>query len=345
MITNKFVDKFMVYLKEIVTTGTYTKDYNMLCGIKSYMHAHPNNVDVIAARKSLAQCLCNVYESKDLLDSINEPHKYLRALKIFTNDPRVKHQALIDLFSITIFIPEGSYMENNISWFIEDTGLKVPSTLNYLRNFRDENRYPSKDNTYGTLEQEIIRYTNMKNNIVADDYEEFVKDKKLTSESYNKYYEGNPYFDYLHKKLGNIGELHLEKELRKSSFNALLVARDLGNGLGYDIYTQTTNIENPKEITEVLIEVKSTSVLDSDTFSITDGELKVMKDTIGDNKASYIVALSRIDVTKNIYNITFFKAIGENTFTCMDNNEEYIFSHTDRYGNHVFENKKNIKTK
>nr|MBP3259217.1 hypothetical protein [Bacilli bacterium] len=344
MITNTHIEKFVLYLRKVIFEKEYINDFETLKKIKYYLHDHKDNKEVIKAKTFLADYLYNIYTSKELVNALNtsDSYRYLRKLHIFNEDPVRKYPELIDFFNQTIFIPEGSYKEDNISWFLEDMGYKVPDTLSILKEFGTKNKFPSKDNTYGTLEQDKFRYLQMKKNIMTDDYNEFVKDKEASSAAYNHYYEGNPVIDYINKKLGNIGEMHLLDELKGLGFNASLVARDLGNGLGYDIYTQAT-IES--RVKEVLIEVKSTSDLNKDTFSITTGEQNVMKDTIDNINALYMVILSHIDVEKNIYNSDYFIAKDEKTFIKYGTDEEYVFTEFDNNCNLVFENKKNIKTK
>ena len=344
MIIDDMVGKYLKYLKSIVTDKKEIQDHKILNEMKWYLKDNENDTDVIEAKKALAGYLYSLYTSKELIDTLNmsDTFKYLKKLRIFSIDPRRKYPELISFFSETIYIPEGSYVEDNIAWFLKDMGYNVPDTLYILKDFGIENRYPSKDNTYGTLEQDIVRYMKMKKNIITDDYKEFEEDKTYSAAAFNRYYEGNPVIDYINKKLGNIGEMYLLRELENLGYNALLVARDLGNGLGYDIYTQAT-VES--RVKEVLIEVKSTTDLYKDSFSITAGEQNVMKDTIDRVNALYMVVLSHIDVEKNIYNLDYFIAKDEKTFIKYGTNEEYVFTEFDNNCNLIFENKKNIKIK
>lgn len=99
--------------------------------------------------------------------------------------------------------------------------------------------------------------------------------------------QDNPYekcvYDYINKILGKIGELFIVNGVMKQHSNLIHVAKELGNGHGYDIYDYINCIEK-------LIEVKTTAYSRTkDYFFITDNELKVMAETMLNPLADYYI--------------------------------------------------------
>ena len=117
MITNTHIEKFVLYLRKVIFEKEYINDFETLKKIKYYLHNHKDNKEVIEAKTFLADYLYNIYTSKELVNALNtsDSYRYLRKLRIFNEDPVRKYPELIDFFSQTIFISEGSYKEDNIS--------------------------------------------------------------------------------------------------------------------------------------------------------------------------------------------------------------------------------------
>lgn len=343
MIISPLVEQFVLYLKEIILNDKSISNNN-LRDIKWYLESHKDDLEVIEAKRTLAEQLYSLYTNTNLTIALSNPDyfKYQKILDIHEKDPARLYPNLLSFFNATIYIPSGSYIEDNVSWFLNDMGFPYVKNLDKLRDFSKTHKSPSKDNTYGTLEQDIDRYLKLKNNIMPDDYEEFCNDKVYSAVAFNHYYEGNPKMDYLKKKLGNIGEMHLLNELETTKHNVRLVSRDIGNGLGYDIYSQTVC---ERGIMETLIEVKSTTDMSRNYFSLTKTERDTMTDSLNDYLTEYIVCLSHIDVEKNIYVNEYFRAITEDIFINIDTFEEYKLDGIDSYGNYIFKHNEKVLRK
>ena len=332
------IEEYIDAISDAYTNKEYNLNSDTLRYIKSYMLYHPNDPDVIKAKTLLSFYLSNIYTDINLTNILDyNDLKYKKIIDYFKIDPLRIYTNLISLFNTTIFIPEGSYIENNINWFLKDMGYSHVDNLDKSLKFTKDFPIKGGKDPYGTFEEEKERYLNFQNGIKDNDYYNFVKDKKSSELCFNRYYEGDPDRDYLYKKLGNIGEYYTYNLL--SEYNPIFVARDLGNGFGYDIYT-VANIDN--KTVELLIEVKSTSNPDKNYFSITDTEYKVLKDTLSNDKAEYIVCLVYVDVKNNIYKHVYYRPIDDKTFIEINGNRKYIFDNTDQYGNYIFKEKQKI---
>ena len=104
---------------------------------------------------------------------------------------------------------------------------------------------------------------------------------------------------YLNKKLGNIGELYCF-EFIKNFKHAIFTAKDLGNGFGFDMYFQN---EIDGNIVENLVEVKTTTNILNDSFSLSENEYRVICEATQNKNVNYIIC-------RVIYNIE------KNEFTC-----------------------------
>ena len=71
-------------------------------------------------------------------------------------------------------------------------------------------------------------------------------------------------------------------------------------------------------------------------------EYKVLKDTLSNDKAEYIVCLVYVDVKNNIYKHVYYRPIDDKTFIEINGNRKYTFDNTDQYGNYIFKEKQKI---
>ena len=339
---NSLMIEYLKVLKELFSTNTYKANGNLLRDIKYHMLDNKDDEHIKNIRKIFANRLNEIFNDKELNNAFNlsDDFKYHKIIEIFKNDPFRTKQKYIELFQYTIFIPEGDHLENNVKWFLNDTGFYSTANLDKLLEFHSKYRNLGGTDLYGTFEEERKKYLEAYNNIETEDYLNFVKEKNLEAGSFNRYYDNmNAPIDYMNKRLGNMGEIYLYETLVKEK-ETTFVARDLGNGFGYDIYT-TTMMDNMKK--ELLIEVKSTTCKDKDYFALTETEHKTMVDSLDNPKAEYVVCTSYIDVINNEIKNRYYKAIDENTFKDLYSNDEYMFTNFDKNGNAVFEQK--VKTK
>ena len=330
--------QYIGLLKELIKTNNCDDTKINYRDIKNYLKDHENDQDVIETKKILAEYMYRVFEDEKVTEALNSSDEYPfgKIMNICKNDPLRQIQKLNELFQFSIYIPQGSYVQNNMNWFLEDCGLPHSQNLDQLLEFsKNSNLFITKEN-YGTFEQEKGRYNNVENGYFLDqDYLDFLNNLQVNQMLFAKYYTGNPKVDYLNKKLGNMGELYLFNTLVKEK-DTTFVARDLGNGFGYDIYT-TAFIEGIKK--EILFEVKTTSSLTNDSFQLSENEYKIMQQALKNPKTEYIIAKVYIglkyvekdnklftEIDENNIAIKYYKAIDEYTFKDLSSDEEYNFT-------------------
>ena len=331
------IEEFNNLLKEIIKTGTCNDKNINYRSIKTALKDNEKDSNVIESKKVFAEYLYRLFENKEVTDALNSDNNYPygKILNIYKNNPFNKYPKVNEFFQFTIYIPEGSHLENNVNWFIEDCGLPHSNNLDLIRDFNFKNRNLSYKEEYGTYEQEIERYNKMLNGDFNNhDFDVFLNNIYANEFAFSKFYTGDNIQDYLNKKLGNIGELYLYNTLVKEK-DTVFVARDLGNGFGYDIYT-TAFMDGKKK--ELLFEVKTTTDMNNDTFALSENEYKVLCESLNCPNTEYIVARAHFGIKQDINNLhnkvinvidennikyNYYVAKDENTFKNLNNDEEY----------------------
>ena len=321
--------KFESLLNNVINTGyCNTKE---LPSIKIYLENNKDKEEIKKIRRKFAEYIYNLYNNEKLTNALNDEYVYRRIVNAYKLDPFKynsiynKEGALNILFSNSIFIPIGSYFENNINWFLDDSGLGELENPKILRDIYKRYKHLSQPDKYGSFNQEFEKYEKSLNGLEYDmpnDYEEFKNNKKLESEAFNRYYEGNPIIDYQNKRLGNIGEIYVYENLIKNSIESIFVSRDCGDGFGYDIHTL---YNDNNTIKEGLIEVKATSNENKDFFALTDEEYNTMIDTLNNDKVKYFVCLCYVDVKKKQVVSKPFIVENKTTFRSLVDDELYVF--------------------
>ena len=300
------------------------KDYKILNDIKFYMYNNPNNPEVIEAKRILANIIYIIYTDPELTKALNMSinHYYERIIKIHENDPFMKHLELLTFFQYTIFIPNPARWEYNIAWFLEDQGFSHVDNIDKLIAAYDDLKHISCPDKYEELDKEIEKYEMICKNVLPYDFNEFVENKKSECAAINEYYDGNPRIDYAKKRIGNIGEIYIFDSIKESFYTKIFVAKDHGNGFGYDIYAKSNNENTP---IEYLIEVKATTNKDKSFFELTSTEMGIMKDTIGNEKVQYMVVTVFVDIPNKTYQNKCYQAVNEKTLVDLYGTDTYGF--------------------
>lgn len=329
-------------LSQLLATGKYDK--SLIYGnTKSFLYTNKDVEEVKKAREVFATALYELYNMKELSNALNssDEYPYAKIINIYKNSPERFYEELPLFFQSTTYIPEGHYPEDNMNWFIEDCGLPHVDNLDKLKEFNKTYRHLWPASEYGSYEEERKRFLDAKNkNIYGLDYEKFLAEQSAIEAIVGYYNEEDSKIAYLDQKLGNMGELYLYDSLVVDK-ETCFVARDLGNGFGYDIYTTATQNGVKKEF---LFEVKSTTIANKDYFTLSSNEKKTMVDTLTKDKTEYIVCLSHINAEDNTILNSFFKAVDENTFINTATDEEYKFEKTTADNGYVFVAKQKILT-
>ena len=330
-------------LAQLLATGKYDK--SLIYGnTKSFLYTNRDTEEVKKARQVFGAALYEIYNTKELTEALNgsDEYPYAKIINIYKNDPERFYTELKLFFQETVYIPEGHYPEDNINWFIEDCGLEHVDNLDKLRDFYKANRNLGPEQEYGSYEEERKRFLNAKNNHVYGlDYEKFLMEQKSIEAVFGYWNEEDTKISYLDKKLGNMGELYLYDTLVVDK-ETCFVARDLGNGFGYDIYTTATQNGVKKEF---LFEVKTTTIANKDYFILSANEKKTMVDTLSKDKTEYMICLAYINAEENRIMNSFLKAVDENTFINTATDEIFEFEKTTADNGYVFVGKQKVLKK
>lgn len=305
---------------------------NKCLNIKSFLKSNPNHELSKKINELLKMYYIKKINNEDLIKAfeIDDKYAYKRQIEVFKNIPLLD-KANILFFNNTVIYPSEYYGSipnyyKGLFWFIESNNGKISPKLkaninNYLKN--NKNLFIYTKNSYSTLKEEKQYHYNAQRNILTDNFNNFYNRSKGIAILENRYIDYNQiYFNYLNSKIGNIGELEYFEYLKLLP-NTYHVAKDYGDGFGYDIYSYDEKNEK-----EQLIEVKTTTNPDKELFSLNDNEYKTMVDSLDNPNAEYYVCLMHID-TLNNYKITYqlLKAVDEYTLKSADDEIEYIIDY------------------
>lgn len=262
---------------------------NIAQRIKHYIYNNRDNEEVKIFIYKLILEYKKYFDSNEVINALNisEQFTYLKRQEISKIIP--SSNLITNLFNILEY-PEyyGSlkgffelciYLISSIP-NSEDTTKRIQMLIDFTENNQCIIR-GSKDE-YESLENEIKYYEEaLQGNFNNPNYERFKAIIKLTEMPT----EENLKRRYINKKLGNIGELLTLKAIKEANLTEPhLIAQELGNGYGYDIYFQTINQK------EVLVEIKTTAKTnDNEYFTLTDNEIKIFRETQNNPNAEYII--------------------------------------------------------
>ena len=136
-----------------------------------------------------------------------------------------------------------------------------------------------------------------------DDYDNYDDTKKelidLLNGIYDKdklsYYYYNDLDMYKNKLVGILGELHVWKNFKNLN-NSMFVARDYGNGFGYDIY-YNKYVNNT--LSELLLEIKSTINDKNDIFYLTNQERKTLEKSLKFSNSIYEIGRVKFNINND----------------------------------------------
>lgn len=268
--------------------------------------------------------------------NINDNYVYYKKQEIYKNLPfAFSYEWYPQYFYQTTTNPENLYrtIANNF----------YKAIFNF---FREQNVQPLNND----LEMLLNTFVS-KNKLILTGTRDFYSDNIQKEEiwyyeSFKGHYREKIVADYdkkyRNKLIGNIGEMYINNQLKydayyyKYLYDLNFVAKDLGNGFGYDIYFKHYMDNLFKEF---LIEVKTTFNHDpkdkDDCFTITKNEYNTFLATLDNIYAEYRVY--RVFKKDNEYIHHRFRPIDEKTLVEVNNNDfTYQFHHIDDKNNKVF---------
>ena len=338
----QFLNSLSIALEKIKNgkNDLSSEDFN---NIKFFIINNPNDPDVLNFKKIMIDFLQKPFLEEELINALRMPDdlKYLKKQRICQHFPL----KWVSDFDYRLYFYNLFYINSNDSFWMDcinffkslDKCIIPEDIIEKLNEFiinNDEIIRHFKDD-YKTLDEEIKLYKEFISGKNTSDYGNYMKyNYYLINEQCISDY--NKEKMYANKKIGNIGELYIFEQL-KNYYNTIFAARDIGNGFGFDFYSQSYQ---EGRIIENLIEVKSTTNLDGNDFiKLSSNELKVMKNALSEPNVNYYICRVFIDFEKDSFEYYYLKLEG-NTLKDINNNIEYKM---DENNECLFHRKQKIK--
>jgi len=290
--------------------------YDDLRKLKIFMIQNADRICVQNFKRLILDFYINLFNDSQLILAlnINDVLKYEKQIKVYQNLPFTKCNLYGDYLARIIEIPSNVYGKfyREFFWVLE-TYFPVLANSAYfqaLRQFVLENDriiHSGRDDYYD-LATEIYYYNQA---LYGYDFREL---ELFNAMRYPKIYEEGRN-DFVNKRLGNIGEILVYQQICEYYPESIFVAKDLGNGFGYDIFYNDGKKQN-------LVEVKTTRQMRFDDFLIlSESEYATMLACKHDNYAEYMVY--RVKLDSNLKpGVTYLKMIDEETL-CGTENSQY----------------------
>lgn len=324
--------------------------------LKLFIYNNPDHIISYRIKNWLLNNIQSAFLNPDLKNAINmsDEFKYTKKFEIFKNLPFMNKDREIPRFFYDLLYTDSSfygtypYFYNGARWFsnemeknyvpdeIFDKCIEFCNTENTIMN-GGRNNYNTYSYEYQTLK---------------------ILDKGNVTPEYNKryniikeelYWSGKPYEEYdiktyfRNEKKSIVGEYFIYNWLNSKNGETTFVAKEYGNGFGYDIHYKTND-------TEYLVEVKSTeNKLDNnDYFTLTSNEKDVLEDSFNLPKTVFILERVFINTEKDeITHIPFIYDKDNKYFYSNQNPEydiKYVQSEDDPLRYNAVLTKKNILT-
>lgn len=281
----------------------FPEDNGRLRRIKDYILNNENSQTVKLFIDALLRLYRDAFINKGLVDAFNIPNTlhYRRQIEIFKNLPHWKYPIYGSYLGSILEMPSDIFWNIYLAypWALKKYDPELASNQKYMKfiqditDFERDNHHLTRGGVsdYHELNEEIELYNNSCR--IGDDNTRF-------------------------KSIGNIGELHIFSYLEFIKFNPRLVAREVKDGFGYDIYLID------KDNNEILIEVKTTMYeRPEDSFEISKNEYDVLKSTLNNPHAEYFIFRLKLSDPKH-GTFKALKALDEQTLAdYKDPNHQY----------------------
>lgn len=324
-----FLNSAKIVINEIYNnTNIINISANHFYNVKDYIFDVPNDSDVILFKKVLVNLYVKPFQNPNLINALNlsDNLPYFKKQEIFKNLPFIHTLENYRFYLSKLFTLPSECLGGvdtfykTIFWFIKsvDNCLLSNEFINTINNFVLTNKsifHISKDH-YDNYSTELQRYKKVLNgNFNTDDYKNF----EIAQRAQEMLQDYQVQLRYKNKKLGTIGELAVF-EFLKNATNACFVAKDLGNGFGYDMYFQIQAVDT----IECLVEVKTTkSMSNNDYFYLSENEYNTMLNTLNNKNTKYIICRVNINNNSNLeYYLLDF--VDSNTLRSTNYDQDHV---------------------
>lgn len=283
----------------------YVFDRDKLFRINRYIKDNENSQTVKNFIEALLRLYTKAFKDQKLKKAftITDNLPFLKQMEIFRNLPHFKYSCYQSCIGEIIEMPSDVFwnMYKSYPWALK----KYKPDEGYDKDFMDyiQKMIDFMDNNYSLVHGGISDYHSVEEEIKI--YENALRN-----------YDDNQRF----KSMGNLGELYIMEYLEFIHLKPCLVAREIKDGFGYDIYLVD------KDNNEILIEVKTTMYERSeDSFEISENEYRVLKSTLDNPKAKYFIFRFKLDDLRH-GNFRALMTVDENTLVDYQNpNHQYKF--------------------
>lgn len=316
-------ERFIQLGQEILNEmrSKYDKEaYNKVSPYFSYVYCYilknPNNIHVQQFISELLKIYLNLFLNSELINALSLPDSmyFFKQLQIYNNLPYTTHpeyawslydilnipqNALSDYYETFLYVLQKYKPEVLANPWLQAIFDFTKQNRSIMRGFKDK---------YYSLYDEIRFHEQSKSLSMFEALKEFLETEQLM----DSYSARNR---FRNKRIGNIGELYAFDLIEDAVFKSI-VARDVKNGFGYDIYfLDEDSVEN-------LVEVKTTTRYgDDDFFSLSENEYKVMRECAERGNAEYYLCRVKLD---SLYNPTFSLLVMKDNVTFVDIQNEGI---------------------
>lgn len=295
---NEFLNLAKEVLVNIANDGNYTDISNKIFPkMTLYMRNNPDKESVQWFRYNLIQMYTKAFYSQAMFDalSIDNKYTYWKKMQIYANLPYTVHPCwpfyLSDIFEFPNDLPYDHY--ERFRYLVKNyylPGFADHPHMQAIIDFTKNNETTMKGfkDDYYSLDREKELYRTALLGIDFKELEEF--HSKVQRGSFEQVISW-----FKNKRIGNIGELSIFNEF-SLNYSPCLVARDIKDGFGYDIYYYDPNFQK-----EILVEVKTTTkpFSSEDSFYTSENELKVMNECLENKNSNYVIYRVYLDSSLN----------------------------------------------
>lgn len=273
-----------------IDTGKAASTFNEkeLRVIQAFIINNPNNKYVQDFISVFVGRYINLFFTPTLVEAFNmdESIHYYKELQIAKNLPYTAFPWYSDYLHKVLNIPSDVYgkLYRILAYVIKTYAPNIAKDphIQSVLDFIEQNPKIIRggQDIYYSLEREKELYELSLRGIRTKELEDFENMEQLM--------DGLDAF--INKRKGNIGELYAFGLI--NAFK-ILVAKDVKNGFGYDIYyyDAINHIEN-------LVEVKTSTMSgDDDYFSMSENEYRIMLECANNPRANYVIYRVRLDST------------------------------------------------
>lgn len=302
-------DDYSNFIKYINNEEINTPAREIFKNLKEHIFSNPEDKISVDIKELLYRRMkyCFTNPKLDNAFKTKDDYKYTRIVEIFKELPYMVHfNEYIGYFWNLIFHDSEYYgtvlnYYKGCKWFCNELHPgEIPNEL-----FDRVIKYAEKNNTIMTSGWNYYKswndeYSDLKLLSVGLITKELNDRKPVIEDALSR--QGKPSDDYaikeylLSEKKGIVGEYFIFEKLKKYKGKTTFVAKEYGNGFGYDILYEDAVMDK-----EWLVEVKATTnTITTDTyFTLTDNEKKVLEDTLTLENTGYVVERVFIDLDRN----------------------------------------------